>query len=54
MATLTVKLSADMSELVRDLERIENGELSVPTVSAFALLVDGKKIKDIPVFLGEE
>jgi hypothetical protein len=33
-STMSVTVSVDASELERDLERIEDGELELPTVSA--------------------
>lgn len=40
-----------MSELEADLERIERGELSMPTVSAVSVFIDDKHIEEIPIFL---
>jgi hypothetical protein len=51
---MTVTLSIDASELERDLERIEDGELQVPTVSAVRIECRGCKAdfsEDVPVWL---
>ncbi len=50
---LTVTLSLDASELERDLERIEDGELSLPTVSAVKVLIDGVFEESFPICLPE-
>jgi hypothetical protein len=44
----------DMTELADDLERIKNGELSTPTVSAVKVKSrDGQTSEEIVIFLGE-
>ena len=50
---ITVFLSIDASELKRDIERIERGELELPTVSALLICVDGVGIEDFAVWLQE-
>jgi hypothetical protein len=49
-----ITLSIDASELERDLERIESGELELPTVSAFRVLCDGFFEEQVPVWLPEQ
>ena len=51
VAGLVVSLSVDASELERDVERIEDGELQVPTVSAVRISCDGDFQEDVPVWL---
>ena len=51
-AMTSVVLSLDTSELVRDLERVESGELELPTVSAVRVSVDGKG-EEVPIWLPE-
>jgi len=53
VAGLVVALSVDASELERDLERIEDGELKLPTVSAVRISCDGAFQEDVPVFIQE-
>jgi hypothetical protein len=44
----------DMAELADDLERIKNGELSVPTVSAVKIRYrDDQTIEEVVIYLGE-
>lgn len=50
---ISIHLSVDASELERDIERIENGELEVPTVSAIVICCDGVFEEGIPVWLPE-
>lgn len=47
----TITVVADTSELENDLERIERGELSTPTVSAITLLIDNERIEEMPVYI---
>jgi len=54
VAMISVTLSLDTSELRRDMERFENGELELPTVSAMRTMMDGKVLEEIPVYLDEE
>jgi hypothetical protein len=51
-AEISIEIVADTSELECDLERIEAGDLTLPTVSAVSLLIDGRVIEDVPVYLG--
>ena len=51
---MTVTLSIDASELERDLERIEDGKLELPTVSAVRYCIDGKYAGEIPIWLPEQ
>jgi hypothetical protein len=45
---------SDMTELADDIERIQNGQLSTPTVSAVKVRTgDGEAIEEIVIFLGE-
>jgi hypothetical protein len=48
-----VRLLVDASELERDLERIEEGELELPTVSAVRICCDGVFDEDFPIWLPE-
>ncbi len=50
---LTVSLSIDASELERDLERIDDGELELPTVSAVKVKCDGVFEEELVVWLPE-
>ena len=50
---MTVTLSIDASELERDLERIEDGELELPTVSAVQVSCDGVFTESVPIWLPE-
>ena len=43
MPKVTVTLQWDTSELQEDLEAIEQGKLSEPTVSAIGLVIDGNR-----------
>lgn len=52
--TSNIRLVADTSELERDLDRIEAGELQLPTVSAIDLLVDDECIEECVVYLYAE
>jgi hypothetical protein len=52
--SIAVTLSIDASELKRDLERIGDGELELPTVSAFRVLCDGFFEEQVPVWLPEQ
>ena len=51
VAGLVVLLSVDASELKRDLERIEDGELQLPTVSAVRISCEGAFQEDVPVWV---
>jgi hypothetical protein len=51
---MTVTLSIDASELERDLERIENEELELPTVSAVKVSCDGFFEEQVPIWLPEQ
>jgi hypothetical protein len=51
---MTVRLSVDASELKRDLERIENEELELPTVSAVKVSCDGIFEEQVPIWLPPE
>ena len=54
VAGLAISLSVDASELKHDLDRIEDGELELPTVSAVRIEVKGCKAdfsEDVPVWL---
>ena len=48
---MALNVIADTSELEEDIERLKRGELSLPTVSAIALLIDGTEIEEMPVYL---
>jgi group I intron endonuclease len=50
---MTVTLSIDASELERDLERIDNGELELPTVSAVQVSCDGVFEEQVVIWLSE-
>ena len=50
---IVVRLLVDASELERDLERIEEGELELPTVSAVQICCDGVFDEDFPIWLPE-
>ena len=50
---IVVRLLVDASELERDLERIEEGELELPTVSAVRMCCDGVFDEDFPIWLPE-
>jgi hypothetical protein len=51
---MTVTLSIDASELERDLERIEDGELELPTVSAVKVSWGGIFEESVPIWLPPE
>ena len=51
---LTIRISLTTDELDRDLERIEDGDLELPTVSAISIEADGIFSEEIPVFLQDE
>lgn len=51
MAQSSVTVVVDCSELENDIDRIERGELSLPTVSAVSLLIDDQRIEEMPVYL---
>jgi hypothetical protein len=51
---MTVTLSIDASELKRDLERIEDGELELPTVSAVKVSCDGVFGEQVVIWLSEQ
>lgn len=51
---ISVTLSMDASELRRDLERIENGELELPTVSAVVLNIGPDVVEYMPIYLDKE
>ena len=51
---MTVTLSIDASELERDLERIENEELELPTVSAVKISCDGVFEEQVLIWLPEQ
>lgn len=48
---IQLRLKMDCAELMRDLERIEDGELELPTVSAVKVEVDGFFKEDVPLWL---
>lgn len=50
-ASVVLTLSMDASELERDIERIEDGKLGLPTVSAIRVSVEGIFEEDVPVWL---
>jgi hypothetical protein len=50
---IEVTLEVYASELKRDVERIENGELDLPTVSAVRICCDGIFDEDLLVWLPE-
>jgi hypothetical protein len=50
---ISVYLSIDAYELEQDLERIEDGELELPTVSAVRICCDGIFDEDLLVWLPE-
>jgi hypothetical protein len=52
VAELVLHLTIDASELLADLERLEEGELSLPTVSAVHVFAGARRLDDIPIFLG--
>jgi hypothetical protein len=41
---------ADTAELEGEMERIENRDLSTPTVSAVGIVVEGKQVGDVVVY----
>ena len=47
---VTIRISVNADELDRDLERIEDGRLGLPTVSAIAIEADGIFNEEIPVY----
>jgi hypothetical protein len=51
MSDILMVLSVDTSELEADIERLEAGDLSLPTVSAVRILIDGAHIEQIPIYL---
>lgn len=51
--SIAVMLSIDASELEHDVERIEEGELELPTVSAVRMCCDGVFDEDFPIWLPE-
>ena len=51
---ITVSLTVDASELEADLERVEWGELELPTVSAILVRCDGVFEETVPVWLPDE
>jgi hypothetical protein len=48
MAQIAVTIGADTTELEADMERIENGDPSTPTVSAVRIVIDGKHVDYFP------
>ena len=50
---VTISLSIDASELKQDLERIENGELELPTVSAVQICCDGIFKESVLIWIQE-
>lgn len=48
----TLVLKVDAAELIADIERVEVGQLTLPTVSAVRILADGKVLASMPVYLG--
>ena len=50
---MSIMVSVNASELERDLERIESGELELPTVSAVRVVCDGVFEEDVPLWLPE-
>jgi hypothetical protein len=53
MELMTVRLSIDASELKRDLEMVESGELELPTVSAVQVSCDGVFTESVLIWLPE-
>ena len=51
--TMSITLSIDASELKRDVERIESGDLELPTVSAVRVRCDGCFDEEVAVWLPE-
>ena len=50
---MSITLSIDASELKRDVERIESGDLELPTVSAVRVRCDGCFDEEVAVWLPE-
>ncbi len=50
---ISILLSIDASELMRDLERIERGEMNLPAVSAVNVHCDGLFSEEIVLWLPE-
>jgi hypothetical protein len=50
-ANLVIEIELDTSELQSDLEKIERGELSLPTVSAVTAFVNQTYLEDILIYL---
>ena len=48
-----IEVAVDASELRRDIERIEDGEIELPTVSAVRICCDGIFDEDLLVWLPE-
>ncbi len=51
---MTVTLSIDASELERDVDRIREGELELPTVSAVRICIEGVSEEDVAIWLSEQ
>ena len=47
-----VCIALDAEELLHDIERIENGELDLPTVSAIKVSINDS-VKEFPIWLPE-
>lgn len=52
-SNLCVTLRIDAREAELDIERIENGELELPTVTAVHVSCDGIFEEDLPIWLDE-
>jgi hypothetical protein len=50
-ANPVIEIELDTSELQSDLEKIERGELSLPTVSAVTAFVNHTYLENIPIYL---
>ena len=51
---LLIRISADTRELLADCERIERGEMTLPTVSSIGVQVDGRQIEEFVVYLEQK
>jgi len=50
---LLIRLGIDSRELQEDIERVRSGELELPTVSAFRMMIDKRPAEDVAVYLDE-
>lgn len=50
---LLIRLGIDSRELQEDLERVQSGELELPTVSAFKMTINERPAEDVAVYLDE-